>query len=319
VPQPALAADRVPAILAAFDLGPDGRLSDGPVATGRLGAVWRLDTETGSWAVKQVGEVGPEQLAGILEGAAFEEAAAAAGICTPTVRRSANRQLLADVGGVRVRVQGWVELEPPALDLDAAALGTLVAGLHRVPFPGSVPLDAWYTDGVGERAWRDWVRRLRTRQAPFAEELAALVPDLIALEPLLERPGRSLRTCHRDLWADNVRRTPSGELCVFDFDNAGLADQAEELACVVYEYAGDDPQRAREIRDAYADAGGSGRLAEPREFAMAIAQLTHILEEGCRRWLDATTEADRADNEAWVREFLDRPLTVEVIEALLEG
>ena len=46
----------VPSILAAFDLGSWGRLSDGPVASGRLGAIWRLDAETGSWAVKQVGE-----------------------------------------------------------------------------------------------------------------------------------------------------------------------------------------------------------------------------------------------------------------------
>jgi len=28
---------------------------------------------------------------------------------------------------------------------------------------------------------------------------------------------------------------------------------------------------------------------------------------------------DRADNEVWVREFLDRPLTTRVIEALLAG
>ncbi len=48
-------ADRhVPGILAAFDLGSRGRLSDGPVASGRLGSIWRLDTEMGSWAIKQV-------------------------------------------------------------------------------------------------------------------------------------------------------------------------------------------------------------------------------------------------------------------------
>ena len=50
---------------------------------------------------------------------------------------------------------------------------------------------------------------------------------------------------------------------------------------------------------------------------MPIAQLAHIVEEGCRRWLIATTDAARADNEDWVREFLDRPLTRTVIEALL--
>ena len=33
----------------------------------------------------------------------------------------------------------------------------------------------------------------------------------------------------------------------------------------------------------------------------------------------ATTDAERADNEGWVREFVDQPLTCAVIEALLAG
>jgi hypothetical protein len=58
-------------------------------------------------------------------------------------------------------------------------------------------------------------------------------------------------------------------------------------------------------------------VERPADFAMPIAQLTHIVEEGCRRWLIATTATDRADNEGWVREFLDRPLTRTLIEELL--
>jgi hypothetical protein len=50
---------------------------------------------------------------------------------------------------------------------------------------------------------------------------------------------------------------------------------------------------------------------------MPIAQLSHILVEGCRRWLTAATDAERSDNEGWVREFVDQPLTRAVIEALL--
>jgi hypothetical protein len=50
---------------------------------------------------------------------------------------------------------------------------------------------------------------------------------------------------------------------------------------------------------------------------MSIAPLSHIVAEGCRRWLTATTDAERSDNEDWVREFVDRPLTRSVIEALL--
>ena len=85
---------------------------------------------------------------------------------------------------------------------------------------------------------------------------------------------------------------------------------------VLVEY-GAEPGRAGLIRAAYAEAGGPGRVEDATDFAMAIAQLSHILVEGCRRWLAATTDAERADNEGWVREFVDQPLTRDVIAALL--
>ena len=140
--------------------------------------------------------------------------------------------------------------------------------------------------------------------------------ELVALEAYLGRPPRDLRTCHRDLCADNVRRARPGGLCVFDFDNAGLADPSQELAVVLVEY-GAEPGRAGLIRAAYAEAGGPGRVGDPTDFAMVIAQLSHIVVEGCRRWLAADTDAERADNEGWVREFVDQPLTRTGIAALL--
>ena len=103
----------VPCILAVFDLGSWGRLSDGPVASGRLGSIWRLDTECGSWALKQVGDIPDEELAELLEGAAFQEAALAAGVPTPAVRRTREGELIADCGGVRVRLHAWVDLHAP--------------------------------------------------------------------------------------------------------------------------------------------------------------------------------------------------------------
>ena len=160
------------------------------------------------------------------------------------------------------------------------------------------------------------MQTLRGRGAPFASELDALLPELVALEAYLGGPPRALRTCHRDLWADNLRRTQDGGLCVFDFDNAGLADPSRELALVLVEY-GVEPGRAALIRAAYTEAGGPGRVEDPTDFAMVIAQLSHILVEGCRRWLVADTDAARADNEGWVREFVDQPLTRDGIAALL--
>ena len=307
----------VPSILAAFDLGSWGRLSDGPVASGRLGSIWRLDTERGSWAVKQVGDIPDEDLAELLEGAAFQEAALAAGVPTPAVRRTRAGEHIADCGGVRVRLHAWVDLHDPDASLDPLDVGRLVAGLHRVDFAGAIGLDPWYTEPVGAARWTELVSVLRARHAPFADELDALVPELVAMEAYLGGPPRELRTCHRDLWADNVRRARDGGLCVFDFDNAGLADPSQELALILVEYCTADPRRAGVIRAAYAEAGGPGRVEDPTDFAMPIAQLSHILAEGCRRWLTATTDAERSDNEGWVREFVDRPLTRTVIEALL--
>ena len=307
----------VPFMLAAFDLGSWGRLSDGPVASGKLGSIWRLDTEGGSWAVKQVGDVTGAELAELVEGAAFQEAALSAGVPTPAVRRTRSGEVIADHDGVRVRLHAWAEMDDPDTGLEPVEVGRLVAGLHRIDFAGRIGLDPWYTEPVGAARWSELVTTLRSGGAPFADELDALVPELVALESHLGRPPRDLRTCHRDLWADNVRRTRDGGLCVFDFDNAGLADPSQELALILVEYCTADPSRASVIRAAYTEAGGPGRIEGPTDFAMPIAQLSHILEEGCRRWLEATTDAERADNEGWVREFLDRPLTGAVIEALL--
>jgi hypothetical protein len=311
--------DHVPELLTAFDLGSWGRLSDGPVARGRLGSIWRLDTEGGTWAVKQVGDVSDAELAEIVEGAAFQEAALAAGVRTPEVRRTVAGDLIADADGVRVRLHAWANLLDPDIDLDPIELGQFVAGLHRVDFAGTIGLDPWYVEPVTGARWSEIVAALRARHAPFAEELDSIVPELVALEAYLGEPPRDLRTCHRDLWADNLRPSRDGGLCVFDFDNAGLADSSQELAQVLVEYATTDPGRAAVIRAAYGEAGGSGRVERPADFAMPIAQLAHIVEEGCRRWLIATTDADRANNEGWVREFLDRPLTRTVIEELLAG
>jgi Ser/Thr protein kinase RdoA (MazF antagonist) len=312
-----LADGHVPSILAAFELGSWGRLSDGPVASGRLGSIWRLDAESGSWAIKQVGAIPDEELAELLEGAAFQEAALVAGVLTPALRRTRAGELIADCGGVRVRLHAWVDLHDPDAGLDPLDVGRLVAGLHRVDFAGAIGLDRWYTEPVGAARWSELVSVLRARHAPFADELDALIPELVAMEAYLGGPPRDLRTCHRDLWADNVRRARDGGLCVFDFDDAGLADPSQELALILVEYCTADPRRAGVIRAAYAEAGGPGRVEDPTDFAMSIAQLSHILAEGCRRWLTATTDAERADNEGWVREFVDQPLTRTVIEALL--
>jgi Ser/Thr protein kinase RdoA (MazF antagonist) len=316
-----LVAQHVQAIVDTFGLGRAGGATTlEPAAKGRQGEIWRLETEAGAWAVKTTFD--PTQESDVAEGAAFQEAAAAAGIWAPAVVRTRSGTVLAELDDLTVRVYSWAEMHDTDYTVDPGLVGALVAGLHRVEFDGSSGLDYWYTDPVGADRWTSLMSELESARAPFAAELAELQPELVALEGLLldpSRRARDLRTCHRDLWADNVRGTPAGGLCVFDFENSGLADPTQELAAVLFEYCSFDTRRVRPLIDAYEAAGGPGRVTRPADFAMAIAQLGHILEMGCMCWLAAETDEDRDDNAAWVAEVTDRPLTRSLIEELLAG
>ena len=237
----------------------------GPVARGELGQIWRLESSLGAFAVKEWLEEFPwDELE---EGAAFQEAASAHGVACPPVRRRRDGSLLLDLRGTTTAVYGWVDVAERDSGIDAAAVGSLLAALHRVPFDGSVPSDPWYTDPVGRDRWDELIAELRSRGAPFAELLAGYRDELVALEALIEPPA-TLRTSHRDLWADNLRATPDGELCLIDWDNAGLADPTGEVALVLFEFCRGDPARAprpvRRLRRTRAVPAASARRPTSR-------------------------------------------------------
>lgn len=94
-----------------------------------------------------------------------------------------------------------------------------------------------------------------------------------------------LRTCHRDLFTENLRSVADGSVCVIDWDNHGQAGASQELAFVLWGFAGGRADRARQIVDSYAGAGGTGRVRSPGDFTMLIATLGHINERTCARWL----------------------------------
>jgi Ser/Thr protein kinase RdoA (MazF antagonist) len=298
-----------------FALGNHAALS-GPVARGELGQVWRLSTSRGSWAVKELFEKQPESDA--REFADYQDAVRHAGVPAPTVVRANDGTVLLDVGSAQVRVYQWVDINEPDVYLDPAAVGKLVATIHLVDFPGRIPVDEWYTDPVGAERWDELFRTLAKANAPFATRLLDFRDELVAMEELIE-PPQNLQTCHRDLWADNVRSTPSGGLCVIDWENAGLADPTKELCAVLSEFGYEDAARARALWRAYFDAGGPGRVSRRADFSMAIAQIGHIGEVSCRTWLEAETQAERDRAAGRVAEFIERPITLAIIDELLDA
>jgi len=303
-----------------FALGGSASMSGGPVARGKQGLVWRLDTDEGSWAVKV--PFAPSSEEEVREATAFNEAAYAAGVPTPHVRRTTAGAVFATIDGQQARVYAWVDLCAPDTRLDPAQVGKVVALIHRVADNvelGLGPLDAWYSEPVGRDRWDHLVQQLREEGAPFASRLAALRDELVALESWIE-PPTLLATCHRDLWADNLLATVDGGVCVIDWENTGPADPSHELACVLFEFARSDPGRARELISAYREAGGPATVTRRGHFSMLIAQLGHITETAATDWLQPNRRSpNRADSAAWISEVLDEPHTRQLLDTLLQA
>jgi aminoglycoside phosphotransferase (APT) family kinase protein len=300
-----------------FSIGGAARLSDGPVARGKQGVVWRLDTDMGRWALKvPFGSPSEEQVA---SATAFHEAAHAAGVPTPRVLRTDDGAVFAPFNGGQARLYEWVDLLPPDRFLDPAQVGAVVAAIHRVPTPDGAlgALDPFFCEPVGADRWDHVLDQLTTEGAPFASRLAELRDELVALESWIE-PPRRLLTCHRDLWADNVLGTADGGVCVIDWEESGPADPSQELGYVLFEFAGGDPGRARDLVTAYRDAGGPATVSRRGDFTMLIAQLGHIIELAAKDWLTPNLRSpQRADAVAWISEALDDPHTREVLDPLL--
>lgn len=298
-----------------FAVGGAARLSDGPVARGKQGVVWRLETTDGCWAVKVPLHESDEDEA--RSAADFQEAAYAAGVPTPQVRRTTEGDVFATTGGTQVRLYEWVDVQAPDAGLDPALVGAVVARIHQVSVPLLGSMEAWYRDPVGPDRWDQLIGQLLDAGAPFAGRLADLRDELVGLEAWIEPPGM-LQTCHRDLWADNVLPTAGGGACVIDWENSGPADPSQELACVLFEFARNDPGRVRALTNAYSRAGGTATVDRRGHFSMLIAQLGHIAAAAADDWLQPNSRSpDRADSVAWISEVLDDPQTPERLDTLL--
>jgi Ser/Thr protein kinase RdoA (MazF antagonist) len=300
----------------AFGLGRAATLSE-PVARGELGEVRRLETEQGTFAVKQ--EFETSDVAAAETSTAYHRACWDAGVACPEPARRPDGRFVSVVDDEQVRCYDWVDLTEPDTGLDPEAVGELVARLHRVDFPWpSSEVHPWFEAPVGAREWKGVLKASRAAGAPYADRLADLLPALLDVEQVLS-PMRPVRTCHLDLWADNVRRGPDGAPCVIDFDNAGPGDPSREIAMVLFEFGRDDPSRQRALYDAYLAAGGPGRIRDRTDLALTVAELHHIGHRHLTLWVGARDPEARARARAGVEEFLGGPLLTADIDRILDA
>jgi Ser/Thr protein kinase RdoA (MazF antagonist) len=305
-----------------FDLGD---VLGAPVfaARGELGRIWRLDTDRGSWAVKE--SLVPAAEADAAQDVRFQLAAHSAGIPLPLPRltRDGRARLPADqsASAFGIRVYPWVELAPDRL-VTPVELGAVTAGLHRIEQaddPGTVP--DWFTEPLGESALAGLLDDCRQSGAEWAPALARWLPELIALDSAIAPPEPELvRTCHRDLNIENVRRLVNGSLVVLDWENSGPAQPERELATVICDLAADiSLAAALDGYQAYLADDGPGRIRVVADFAMAAAVQGHLLQFYGRRTLDPGESAENmARSGTRLERLLRRPITLDSIHDLLE-
>jgi hypothetical protein len=305
-----------------FDLGD---VLSAPVfaARGELGRIWRLDTDRGSWAVKEA--LVPTSEADAAQDVRFQLTAHSAGIPLPLPRltRAERVTLPTDqsASAFGVRVYRWAELAADRL-VTPVEIGAVTAGLHRIEQaddPGAVP--AWFSEPLGESALVGLLDDARQNEAEWAPALGRWLPELIALDSAIAPPEPELvRTCHRDLNVENVRRLVNGSLVVLDWENSGPAQPERELATVICDLAADiSLAAALEGYQAYLADDGPGRLRILADFAMAAAVQGHLLQFYGRRALDpGETAENRARSRARLERLLRRPVTLDRIQDLLE-
>jgi aminoglycoside phosphotransferase (APT) family kinase protein len=248
--------------------------------------------------------------------AAYQDLVRVAGVPMPAVVRGVDGSVVADLGGAQVRIYEWADVLQSDRRLELGELGRVLAAIHSVTIPTDEPVDSWYVEPVGVEVWQELLVRLRKEDAPFADRLAAVLPGVLDAEATLSSPRR-VQVCHRDLWADNVRRRPGGGLVVLDWENCGPGDVNGELGCALFEYGLGEPDRMRTLYTAYLEAGGPGRLADRGDLTMLVTQLGNIARVGCERWLTSATAQERTRNADWVAEFLDEPVTVQTLDRIL--
>lgn len=286
-------------------------------ARGEQGQVWRVQTDRGSFAIKELLVAASEEDAAL--SADYQAAVLRAGVVAPAPIRSRSGSVLAEVGGHLLRAYSWLDLLPVDRDLDPALVGATVAAIHRVHHEPARPMRGWYADPVGAGRWGHLRRGAVAAGAPFADALTDEIPTLLALEALLE-PPRTLQNCHRDLWSDNLLPMSDGGMCVIDWENCGLEDPAHEVPMLLVDFAVGDAQRTRDLYAAYLDGGGPARVRGRGDFTMVIAQFGHFWESAVQTYLapGATAEGQQHSLDR-IAELRGEPLRLQHIDDTLDA
>ena len=256
-------------------------------------SVHRLDTEQGSFAVKELSldRGGTFSHDDVLR---FERAAFAAGVPMP-------EPISADA---EVLVHRWVDgdevPEEPVSRAFALEIGEILARIHA--------LDVNWThtsvEDPAPRDWRELARRAAVTDQPWADELAGTVDALLAIADFVdtcERPGPVVLT-HRDIHPWNLLAR-EGRPVVLDWELSGSLELASELGSTALSLSKGrgfdhiDSAVFRSVLDGYVAGGGALPPSGPSWFVFMISGwlgFTRWNIVRCLAGVEATTGPDLA-------------------------
>ncbi len=319
--------DREARLLAgAFALGaPTDRAV--PVARGEMGRVWRVDTDRGRHAVKEL--FYPLDEADARADVAFQRAALEAGLPMPRPITRPSGDVLLELerpggGMVAFRVYEWVDLAAPSRAPAPGIAAALLARLQCLDRPASTPMDPWFSEPIGAEGWASLVDAVREGAPPWLEAFERLAPgaeaaEAIVREARLDRlPLAELRRCHLDFNPENVLLDVAGLPVILDWENSGPAPYEQELAYAMLDFAR-GPAAARDFLRVYHEAGGPADILGRESFALAIAVQSHIADTYARLGIASTTDEERARMAYRIDELDTTLFTLESIDRLLDA
>ncbi len=285
-----------------------------PVAGGLTHRMWRLETDRGVFAVKEINidPTGTWQRPWIEGAFAVERAAFDAGVAMPQpVVAAATGACLADVArndgsAAPVRVHAWVDgtgLHHTVYPADvAASVAATIARIHRLQLPAAETLTEALRTG-GEEHWLALAERVERSDIEWRWEFQGILHIVRDLEAYVEGTREDttpLIMGHRDADQKNWMRTVSGELLLVDWDAAGRIHPRHEAAGLALRWSGSglgepDWRVVRAWIQAYREAGGELDRIQPGDLGEYVSVAIWWFEYNLRRALGerARDEADR--------------------------
>lgn len=288
------------------------------VARGAMGEVFRLDTATGSFAVKRLfaGPTGGEE-----SNARFQESAALHGVPLPSLLRSENGDLVAFVDGEWWRAYTWVAgaSVKPGLPVDgeiASNVASALGRLHAIGYERGAPIDDWFL-GVSD----DEVSDALDIAESVGIDVTGARSGLVSLAAISRLKPKSMSVgCHNDPDRGNVLVDVDGSIVLIDWDNAGAGFAECEFARALWAWAFDGGEfRERNavptMVRAYRAAGGVFAPSDLSVFATMASTWVNYSVQCCRHVADPSVTPDTL---AFERGAIDHLATYPVVDGLLE-